>query len=107
VQYSREPGHRAGAGGREGPPLNLQHGVVRFGMGLTLETGMIQSHVGSYIGENKLPEEKGIRGELDLKLIPARHPGREHSCRRGGNSRLLHSHGRRNFSCGPERVAIV
>jgi 3-oxoacid CoA-transferase subunit A len=45
-------------------------GVDGFGMGLMLEAGMIASHTGSYVGENKLLEEKVIKGELDLRLIP-------------------------------------
>ncbi|HEV2275482.1 MAG TPA: CoA transferase subunit A [Acidobacteriaceae bacterium] len=45
-------------------------GIDGFGMGRMLEAGMIQSHTGSYVGENKLLEEKVIRGELDLTLIP-------------------------------------
>ena len=45
-------------------------GIDGFGMGLMLEAGMIQSHVGSYVGENKLLEEKVLRGELNLTLIP-------------------------------------
>lgn len=45
-------------------------GVDGFGMGWMLEAGMIQSHTGSYVGENKLLEEKVIRGELDLRLTP-------------------------------------
>ena len=45
-------------------------GVDGFGMGLMLEAGMITSHIGSYVGENKLLEEKVIRGELDLTLVP-------------------------------------
>jgi 3-oxoacid CoA-transferase subunit A len=45
-------------------------GVDGFGMGLMLEAGMIASHVGSYVGENKLLEEKVLKGELDLKLTP-------------------------------------
>ncbi len=45
-------------------------GVDGFGMGLMLEAGMIQSHIGSYVGENKLLEDKVIRGELDLTLVP-------------------------------------
>jgi 3-oxoacid CoA-transferase subunit A len=45
-------------------------GVDGFGMGLMLEADMIQSHIGSYVGENKLLEEKVIRGELDLQLVP-------------------------------------
>jgi 3-oxoacid CoA-transferase subunit A len=31
-------------------------GVDGFGMGLMLEAGMIASHIGSYVGENKLLE---------------------------------------------------
>ena len=45
-------------------------GVDGFGMGLMLEAGMIESHMGSYVGENKLLEQKVIRGELDLTLVP-------------------------------------
>ncbi len=45
-------------------------GVDGFGMGLMLEAGMIQSHTGSYVGENKLLEDKVIKGELDLTLVP-------------------------------------
>jgi 3-oxoacid CoA-transferase subunit A len=45
-------------------------GVDGFGMGRMLEAGMIASHIGSYVGENKLLEEKVIRGELDLTLVP-------------------------------------
>jgi len=45
-------------------------GVDGFGMGLMLEAGMIASHTGSYVGENRLLEEKVLRGELDLRLTP-------------------------------------
>ncbi len=45
-------------------------GVDGFGMGRMLEAGMIASHIGSYVGENKLLEEKVIKGELDLTLVP-------------------------------------
>jgi 3-oxoacid CoA-transferase subunit A len=45
-------------------------GVDGFGMGLMLEAGMVASHTGSYVGENKLLEDKVIKGELDLRLIP-------------------------------------
>ncbi len=45
-------------------------GVDGFGMGLMLEAGMIASHVGSYVGENRLLEALVIKGELDLTLIP-------------------------------------
>ncbi len=45
-------------------------GVDGFGMGLMLEAEMIASHIGSYVGENKLLEEKVIDGSLNLTLVP-------------------------------------
>jgi 3-oxoacid CoA-transferase subunit A len=45
-------------------------GVDGFGMGLMLEAGMIASHTGSYVGENKLLETKVLAGQLDLRLTP-------------------------------------
>src|SRR5689334_10205143 len=45
-------------------------GVDGFGMGLLLEAGMIASHIGSYVGENRLLEKAVISGELDVELIP-------------------------------------
>jgi 3-oxoacid CoA-transferase subunit A len=45
-------------------------GVDGFGMGLMLEAGMIASHVGSYVGENKLLESLVIAGKLKMELIP-------------------------------------
>ncbi len=45
-------------------------GVDGFGMGRMLELGMVTSHTGSYVGENKLLEDKVLRGELDLTLVP-------------------------------------
>lgn len=45
-------------------------GVDGFGMGKMLEAGMIVSHTGSYVGENKLLEAKVLKGELDLTLVP-------------------------------------
>jgi 3-oxoacid CoA-transferase subunit A len=45
-------------------------GVDGFGMGLMLEAGMIASHVGSYVGENKLLEQQVIAGKLNVTLIP-------------------------------------
>jgi 3-oxoacid CoA-transferase subunit A len=45
-------------------------GVDGFGMGLMLEAGMIASHVGSYVGENKLLEQQVIAGKLSVTLIP-------------------------------------
>jgi 3-oxoacid CoA-transferase subunit A len=45
-------------------------GVDGCGMGLMLEAGMIASHLGSYVGENKLLESMVTKRELDLTLIP-------------------------------------
>jgi 3-oxoacid CoA-transferase subunit A len=45
-------------------------GVDGFGMGLMLEAGMIASHVGSYVGENRLLESLVISGKLKVNLIP-------------------------------------
>jgi len=45
-------------------------GVDGFGMGLMLEAGMIASHIGSYVGENRRLEKLVIAGELDLTLVP-------------------------------------
>jgi 3-oxoacid CoA-transferase subunit A len=45
-------------------------GVDGFGMGLMLEAGMIASHIGSYVGENRLLESLVLKNELNLTLIP-------------------------------------
>src|SRR6201992_3032089 len=45
-------------------------GVDGFGMGLMLEAGLIASHTGSYVGENKLLEQQVIAGKLQVTLIP-------------------------------------
>src|SRR3984885_10512138 len=45
-------------------------GVDGFGMGLMLEAGLIASHLGSYVGENKLLETRMIAGQLSVSLIP-------------------------------------
>lgn len=45
-------------------------GVDGFGMGLMLEAGMIASHIGSYVGENRLLEQQVLSGQLDLTLVP-------------------------------------
>ncbi|MGF7183449.1 CoA transferase subunit A [Tunturiibacter psychrotolerans] len=45
-------------------------GVDGFGMGLMLEAGMIASHIGSYVGENRRLEALVLKKELDLTLIP-------------------------------------
>jgi len=45
-------------------------GVDGFGMGLMLEAGLIASHIGSYVGENRLLESRVISGDLQVTLIP-------------------------------------
>src|SRR5215472_1618233 len=45
-------------------------GVDGFGMGLMLEAGMIASHIGSYVGENRLLEKLVISGKLNMTLVP-------------------------------------
>ena len=45
-------------------------GVDGFGMGLLLASGQIRKHIGTYVGENKLLEEKVLKGEIELELVP-------------------------------------
>ncbi|GGA66484.1 succinyl-CoA--3-ketoacid-CoA transferase [Edaphobacter acidisoli] len=45
-------------------------GVDGFGLGLMLEAGMIVSHVGSYVGENRRLEQLVLSNQLDLTLVP-------------------------------------
>jgi 3-oxoacid CoA-transferase subunit A len=45
-------------------------GIDGHGMGLMLEAGMISSHVGSYVGENRLLEQMVIAGSLKVTLFP-------------------------------------
>jgi len=45
-------------------------GVDGVGSGLMLEAGMIESHIGSYAGENKLLEKLVLAGKLKMTLIP-------------------------------------
>jgi 3-oxoacid CoA-transferase subunit A len=57
-------------GVRELHTISNNMGVDGFGMGLMLEAGMIRSHIGSYVGENKFLESLVIAGKIDLTLIP-------------------------------------
>src|SRR3954467_4164377 len=45
-------------------------GVDGFGMGLMLEAGMIASHIGSYVGENRRLETLLFAGKLQVTLVP-------------------------------------
>lgn len=58
------------AGWKDLHTISNNMGVDGFGMGRMLEAGMISSHIGSYVGENKLLEERVLAGELQLTLVP-------------------------------------
>lgn len=45
-------------------------GVDGFGVGLLLSNGQIAKHIGTYVGENKMLEEKVLKGEIELLLVP-------------------------------------
>jgi 3-oxoacid CoA-transferase subunit A len=45
-------------------------GVDGQGMGLLLAAGQILTHIGSYVGENRLLEKLVLAGQLDVQLIP-------------------------------------
>jgi len=45
-------------------------GVDGFGMGKMLEADMIATHVGSYVGENRLLEMRVLSGTLSVPLVP-------------------------------------
>src|SRR6185312_911087 len=59
---------------RRGPKnlrtISNNMGIDGCGMGRMLEAGMIVSHTGSYVGENKLLEKLVLEGKLDLTLVP-------------------------------------
>ncbi len=59
---------RRGTGGLHTISNNM--GVDGFGMGLMLEAGLIASHIGSYVGENKLLESQVLSGKLKVTLVP-------------------------------------
>ncbi len=59
-----------GAGVKGLHTISNNMGVDGFGMGRMLEAGMIASHTGSYVGENKLLEERVLAGKLKLTLVP-------------------------------------
>lgn len=45
-------------------------GVDGYAMGWLLAKGQIQSHIGSYVGENRLLEQMVLEKRLDLQLVP-------------------------------------
>ena len=71
MRYSGEPDTGAGTSRPQGlHTISNNVGIDGQGLGLLLEAGMIASHIGSYVGENRLLEQKVIAGELNLTLIP-------------------------------------
>ncbi len=45
-------------------------GVGGFGLGVALAAGQIVKHVGTYVGDNPVLEDKVMRGEIELDLVP-------------------------------------
>lgn len=45
-------------------------GVANFGLGLMLKEGLIKRMIGSYLGANKLYEQKYLTGQVELELTP-------------------------------------
>lgn len=45
-------------------------GVGGFGLGVALAAGRIRKHVGTYVGDNPVLEDKVMRGEIELDLVP-------------------------------------
>ena len=45
-------------------------GVGGFGLGVALAAGQIIKHVGTYVGDNPVLEDKVMKGEIELDLVP-------------------------------------
>src|SRR5260370_17392536 len=45
-------------------------GVDGLGVGLLLANGQIRTHIGTYVGENKLLEQMVLNATLQLHLVP-------------------------------------
>jgi 3-oxoacid CoA-transferase subunit A len=45
-------------------------GVGGFGLGVALAAGQIRKHVGTYVGDNPVLEDKVMNGEIELDLVP-------------------------------------
>jgi 3-oxoacid CoA-transferase subunit A len=58
------------SGKRDLRTISNNMGVDGFGMGLMLEADQISAHIGSYVGENRLLEQRVIAGTLAVTLIP-------------------------------------
>jgi 3-oxoacid CoA-transferase subunit A len=58
------------SGKRDLKTISNNMGVDGFGMGLMLEADQISAHIGSYVGENRLLEQRVIAGTLEVTLVP-------------------------------------
>ncbi|GAC1429913.1 MAG: CoA transferase subunit A [Terriglobales bacterium] len=57
-------------GARNLTTISNNVGVDGSGMGVLLAAGQITSHIGSYVGENKLLEQMVLQGRVQLDLVP-------------------------------------
>jgi 3-oxoacid CoA-transferase subunit A len=57
-------------GARNLTTISNNVGVDHWGLGLLLEAGQIQKHIGTYVGENKFLEDLVLTKKLDLELVP-------------------------------------
>jgi 3-oxoacid CoA-transferase subunit A len=59
---------------RKGPKnlttISNNVGIDHWGLGLLLEAGQINRHIGTYVGENKFLEDLVLTRKLDLELVP-------------------------------------
>jgi hypothetical protein len=63
---------------------------------MLLKTRQVKKMISSYVGENNEFERQFLEGELESRVLSARHAGRTHARRRSGNTRVLHANRRRN-----------
>jgi 3-oxoacid CoA-transferase subunit A len=73
-------------------------GIDGCGLGLMLEAGMIESHIGSYVGENRLLESLILAGKLSLTLTPQGTLGERIPAGGAGIPAFLYT-GRCRYSC--------
>ena len=75
-------------------------GVDGFGMGLMLEAGMIASHIGSYVGENRRLETLVLQGRAGSDAGSAGNAGGADSRRWRGDSGVLYADRAGHDRCG-------
>ena len=57
-------------GTKELTTISNNCGVGGFGLGVALAAGQIVKHVGTYVGDNPVLEDKVMKGEIELDLVP-------------------------------------